>query len=342
MGRHRQEKDTTAFERLKNKISWFFYGLTQPVFASLRRKNKGKTSIGGARRSELIFYSLIVAIPLIQVAIFYIYVNLNSFVMAFRKYDADTSEYIWVGFTNLKDVLTEIFTGGVLQSAAINSVLVYGLNLCLLPLQVFLPYYIYKKLPGAEFFKVMLFLPSVLSTMVLGLLYISVMDIVVPELAFKWFDKDLPALLSGQAGYGRIISAWTFSAIFGFANVLMYTSAMGRIPQSIVEYAKLDGVSPLQEFFKITLPLILPTIMVYITTGIAGIFTDQVNLFTFFNSGSTVQTVGYYIFTKTLTSTGYQAYPIVAATGLIFSCVATPLMLIVRKLVMRYDPEAEF
>ena len=136
------------------------------------------------------------------------------------------------------------------------------------------------------------------------------MDLVIPEIAFKSFEKTLPALLSGGKGSGKIIGAWSFSAIFGFANVLMYIGAMSRIPGGVVESAKLDGASPMQEFFKITLPLILPTIMVYVTTGIAGIFTNQVNLYTFFGQASTTQTVGYYTF-KTyslLTTSTIQRY----------------------------------
>lgn len=338
-----KEKENSFFDKLKNRLSWFFYGLTQPIFAKLNKnKKKKKESNSGLRRKELIFYTIFIAFPIIQFLVFYVYVNLNSFIMAFRKFDSVNGTYFWVGLDNLKDVIREIKLGGVLRSAIVNSLWVYGLDLCMLPLQVFLPYYIYKKMPAAGFFKVMLFLPSVLSSMVLGLLYISVMDKVIPDILLKQFGKETSPLLSGGTGNSRIVNVWSFSAIFGFANVLMYTGAMSRIPQSVTEYAKLDGVSPTQEFFKITLPLILPTIMVYITTGIAGIFTNQVNIYTFFNNASTVQTVGYYIFVKTLTSTGYQAYPYVAATGLIFSCIATPIMLIVRKLVMRYDPEAEY
>lgn len=307
-----------------------------------QKTKKKEASFSGARRSELIFYTIFIAFPIIQFAIFYAYVNVNSFVMAFRKYDSVTSEYMWVGMDNLSDVFKEIASGGALRSAIYNSLIVYGLDLLMLPLQVFLPYYIYKKMPGAGFFKVMLFLPSILSTMVLGLLYISILDMVVPEIVGAHFGSNIPPVLSGGSGNSRLMGSWAFSAIFGFATVLMYTGAMERIPQSVVEYARIDGVNPFQEFFKITLPLILPTIMVYVTTGIAGIFTNQVNLYTFFMSGSSTQTVGYYIFVKTMTSTGYSAYPMVAATGLIFSCVATPIMLIVRKLVMRYDPEAEF
>lgn len=337
------EKESGLLDNLKNKLSWFFYSLTQPIYAKFNKNKKYKVeNKSGLRRKELMFYAIFMLFPIIQFLIFYVYVNANSFVMAFRKYESTESSYVWVGLTNIKEVLLEIKGGAMLRSSITNSLLVYGLDLCMLPLQVFLPYYIYKKMPGAGFFKVMLFLPSVLSTMVLGLLYIGVMDLVIPELAEKYFEKMINPLLSGGTGKDIIVGAWSFSAIFGFASVLMYTGAMSRIPSGVVESAKLDGASPMQEFFKITLPLILPTVMVYVTTGIAAIFTNQVNLYTFFGQGARSQTVGYYIFINTLTSSGYQSYPRVAATGLIFSCIATPIMLLVRRLVAKISPEAEY
>ena len=40
------------------------------------------------KRSRLLFYSLGIALPLFQFCVFYIYTNLNSFMLAFRSYEA--------------------------------------------------------------------------------------------------------------------------------------------------------------------------------------------------------------------------------------------------------------
>ena len=61
-----------------------------------------------SERKRLLFYSLMIALPLAQVAIFYFGVNINSILLAFKEYDGGT--YHWVGFENFCNVLTEIFT----------------------------------------------------------------------------------------------------------------------------------------------------------------------------------------------------------------------------------------
>ena len=46
----------------------------------MQKKRKGLKDVG-----ELIFYICLVALPLLQVAIFYVYVNFNSILLSFQK-----------------------------------------------------------------------------------------------------------------------------------------------------------------------------------------------------------------------------------------------------------------
>ena len=61
-----------------------------------------------------------------------------------------------------------------------------------------------------------------------------------------------------------IVSAWK---LIGY-NMVILLSGFSTISQNIYESAKIDGASPLSTFFKITLPLLSPTIffVVIITT----------------------------------------------------------------------------
>ena len=49
------------------------------------------------KREQLIFYCIMIAIPVIQIAIFYFGVNFNSFILAFKTYTTDGIKY---GFDN--------------------------------------------------------------------------------------------------------------------------------------------------------------------------------------------------------------------------------------------------
>lgn len=104
----------------------------------------------------------------------------------------------------------------------------------------------------------------------------------------------------------------------------------------------MDGASPLQEFFKIVLPMIYPTITVFVTVGIAGIFTNQLGLFSFFGSSADVElyTFGYYLY-KNVQGASVASYPYLSALGLLMTLVAAPITLAARCLMERFGPSAE-
>lgn len=330
------ENNENLFDKLKRKISDFFYNLTQPLYAKLNARKKGTTRASTKRRNDAIFYTVLMAFPVIQFIIYYVVVSSNSFLMAFQKYDNTLGRYYFVGMDNIMDQIHEFMAGGLLRTATWNSIKAYLLSLVLLPITILFPFYIYKKLPFAGFFKVILFLPHILSTMVLSLLYQFFVNSVIPAVAADW-GFEVPPLMYGANAF---MTAWMFTAIFGFTNVLMYHGSMTSIPKSVVEYARIDGCSLLQEFWYITLPNIMPTIVVYLISGISAMFSNQLNLHAYFNGDiSHTSTVGYVIFARS-TGTGMAAYPVPAATGLLCTVIITPLVVVLRKIAKKYTSVA--
>ena len=65
--------------------------------ASSRQKNQIKTK---RLWREIIFFAVIAGIPLLQFCVFYIGVNVNSIMLAFKSYDAYSGQYTFVGLTN--------------------------------------------------------------------------------------------------------------------------------------------------------------------------------------------------------------------------------------------------
>ena len=178
--------------------------------------------------------------------------------------------------------------------------------------------------------------------MVMALLYQYVVDQVIVDIAKNLFGKEIPALLFDSST--RFATAWIFGFWFGFGSgTLMYTGAMSRIPVSVVEYARLDGVGLFREFWQITFPLIYPTFSTFFVLGFAGIFTNKMNLYTFFGTTSqTVQTIGYYAYRVVLSSAGYSDYPFASALGLTFTIVIAPLTFLVRGIVNKLDPAVDY
>ena len=115
-------------------------------------------------------------------------------------------------------------------------------------------------------------------------------------------------------------NAWTARAVIIIAliwrwtgyNMVFYLSGMQNIEYSIYEAAKIDGASPLQTFFKITVPLLKPMILlttITSTNGTLQLFDESLNL-TNGGPGKSTMTMSHYIYNMSFVQSpnfGYAA-----------------------------------
>ena len=312
----------------------------------LFKKQKNYISRTAKRR---IFALLMLAIPLLQFAIFYVYVNLNSILMAFSEYtfDIENSGYIveFVGFANFEKAL-DIMLSPIGGEMLLNSLKLYGCNLVIvMGLALIFSYYIAKKFPMAGFVRVVLYLPHVVSSVVFAILYRYLVTDVYMDFVLKLTGAEVSGLL--ELGNGTQYSTILFYNIWmGFGiNVMLFTNAMSGINSSVLESAKLDGVNIVQEFIYIYIPMIFPTFITFIVTGLAGLFTNQMALLAFFgDSGKNEFNVyGFYLYVKALRAdyVGETTYSMLSAMGLIITLIIAPLTIGVRKLLMKYGPRVD-
>ncbi len=288
-------------------------------------------------RRDLLFVLCLIAFPALQFIVFYIITNINSFVLAFQTYDATTGLQ-FVGFENFKQVFYDLFhTPEVIKSLG-NSFIVYFVNLVVnIVMCILFSYYIFKRYIGHKIFKVLLFLPSIISVLTLCMIFRYFSDEALPELARKLFSWDLEGLFSNsETRYGALMFVYIFFSMG--TSMLMYVGAMSGINQSMLEAANIDGASSWQELTRIVLPQIYPTIKTFIVCGTAALFVDQFNLFNFYGIGADVNysTMGYYFYK--LTVQGRQYYPYVAAFGLVVSAVLVPITIVLNKWMDKIDP----
>ena len=304
------------------------------------------------KQRRLIFYILMFALPLLQFAIFYLYVNFNSFIIAFQERTKDF-EIVATG-DNFAEAFKYFFSakgGKMLWNST-------QLLLCQIfiatPLGLLFSYYIAKEKTGAGFFRVMLYLPQVLSVVVLAALFKVIVNEVYPMIATEWFHakNPIPLLSPTTSVTVKFYTALVFTLWFSFgANVLIYTGAMSGIDQSIVESASLDGVTTLQEFWYIYVPIIFPTITTFLLTSIAGIFNNQMSLHFFFGNDGDVPVFAYYFFRMAAKNTyasqdiyadsGYMTLGELAALGLIATAILVPITLLVKKMLEKYGPRVD-
>jgi ABC-type sugar transport systems, permease components len=115
-------------------------------------------------------------------------------------------------------------------------------------------------------------------------------------------------------------NAWTARAVIIIAliwrwtgyNMVFYLSGLQNIEYSVYEAAKIDGASPIQSFFKITVPLLKPTILlttITSTNGTLQLFDESLNL-TNGGPGKSTMTMSPYIYNTSFVQSpnfGYAA-----------------------------------
>ena len=115
-------------------------------------------------------------------------------------------------------------------------------------------------------------------------------------------------------------NAWTARAVIIIAliwrwtgyNMVFYLAGLQNIEYSVYEAAKIDGATPLQSFFKITVPLLKPTILmtaIMSTNGTLQLFDESLNL-TNGGPGKSTMTLSHYIYNTSFVQSpnfGYAA-----------------------------------
>ncbi len=293
---------------------------------------------------ELIFYISIIALPVLQVLIFYFYVNINSITMSFKSYDKLSDTFYWDFSANFTRFWTELTKTSILIDALKNSIIVWVYTSILGTfLSILFAYYIYKKWVLGKTFKFFLFLPSVLPSILLVIVFKFFSNEAIPGyleelLGIKGVG---PLLRQGSDTLMPTVIFYNVWVCFG-AQLLIYTGAMDQIPPEIIEAGKVDGVTSVREFFSIVVPMILPTVSTFVVANVATLFTNQANLWSFFGDSNNVDyanfTLGYYLF-DLVNRGGYgkSMYTYASALGVICTLFAFPLTMLARKLLNRED-----
>lgn len=218
-------------------------------------------------------------------------------------------EGIFVGIDNY----VEMFQNAIFDKAVINSFLLCIFTLIIqLPLALILALILASHIKGEVFFRTVFFIPVTLSTVVVGQLWLKIYNpnygvlnellrmIGLESLAQNWLGDVNTALFSA---FVPII--WQN---IGYHMLLLYT-AIKAIPKDIHESAEIDGATGVTAAFKITIPLILPTLktcaifvitgslkafdMIYVLTNGGPVNSTEVPSSVMFNSIFVINRYGY-------------------------------------------------
>jgi raffinose/stachyose/melibiose transport system permease protein len=188
------------------------------------------------------------------------------------------SLYKWNGlqpltdFIGLKNYVTAL-TSPTFTTAVSNNVLIVVLSLALqIPFSLFLAVMLNRRFPGRAIFRLIFFLPYVLSEAITGIVFTlllqpgALVDSGLHGVGLGGLVQDW----LGDAGFVMItlfiIISWKY---FGFHMVLLLAGLQG-IPRELEEAALIDGAGRWQAFRFVTLPLLGPTLRVSVFLSMIG------------------------------------------------------------------------
>lgn len=330
---------------LLSNVKWFFYDVKVKLFGRFEKNRKPKAYNKKLGQNVFLFFFLL--FPIAQFLMFYVGVAANTLKLAFQVWDADTQTYFF-SFATFERAFNEFFVTGEMSLLIKNSAIQFATGLFIgMPIQIMVAYVVFKQVPLSNVFKVILFMPNIISSLV----FVMCAKVLV--------QKGLPVLMNDEGL--RLLNPYNSSSfytvlIFGMwmnfaGGLIIYLSAMCSISKDIMEYGQLEKMSSFKEFWYIVLPSIFPTIVTYIIVAIAAFFTNYGHFYSFYGGeGSGMQvymTLGLYFFKKvagglnTPMSALRSEYPIVSASGILFTAIVAPITFLTKHLLEKYGPSED-
>lgn len=288
----------------------------------------------------------LVILAVIHFCVFWIYINFDTILMTFQKFNIYTGELEWYGLNNYIRVFQQMVLGKnpSMQRAFFNSFMAIGINLIILPIAIFSAYAFYKKMPCTTFFSVMFYIPQLISIVVLTMSfrYMFSADFgPVALLIAKIKGVESVDLISVESDFLWPV-IWLFCIWSGLgANVIMMRGAMNKIPKEISESAILEGCGFFQELIYIALPMSLSTIGIYFiqTMGAAsGFLMPPMLIAQSGGDNGRFMTTAWFIFGNT-NSSNPGTIITVTTIGVLFTLLNTPLIVLTRVLVKKLTPD---
>lgn len=209
-------------------------------------------------------------IPLILYGVFFLLPSILGIFYSFTDWNARSMGE--VNFVGLKNYI-EIFTSDKNYLSGIGHTLMFTIvsNIVKLVPALFLAIMLQEGLKGKNFYRTILYLPSILPFVIIGITFKSVLNydngllngfLDMVHLGFlkqKWLS-DLNVVWGSVIG----VDAWR-----GIGYVMtIFVAGLGAIPKTYYEAAQIDGASFWQRLKSITLPMLTGSIMINLVFGI--------------------------------------------------------------------------
>lgn len=282
-------------------------------------------------------------LPVVNWLIFYVFANVSAFSMAFTNKDGvlsfDNFIRIW---EELNNPVSDI------RIAFQNTFLTFAIILVSFPFKVLVSYFIYKKIPLAGVYRILFFLPSIIFSVALAMIFQRMIGVngFIAEWVQNLLNLAQPPELLADSRYANTVVILHMLWLGFPGDLIIWGGTFTRIPNDVLESAQIDGVNWWKEFTMITIPMVWPTVALQMVLMFCGIFgsSGAVFLLTKGMYGTMTISAWMYLQLYNLSGSPYNsnAYNYMSAVGLVITVIAIGISLGIRKWTDKAFEEVEF
>lgn len=236
----------------------------------MKKKLKAKisrTELLSAIRANRMIYFLISPFFILY-AIFGLYPIIYSLILSFHKWSG-SSQMQFVGLQNYQYLLKDT----VFLKSVLNTMIIWCINT--IPMVILALIFAFllniSTLKFKSVFRAIYFLPNVTSTVAVSIIFATMFanNYGLVNFALKTLGLNTIRWMSIPLWIQFVIAGIVTWRWVGY-NTVIALSGLQQIPYTLYEAARIDGASNVRIFFKITLPLLNPTIIFIVITSTIG------------------------------------------------------------------------
>lgn len=154
-----------------------------------------------------------------------------------------------------------------------------------------------QKIRGITFFRTAFYLPVISASVAVSLIFMWILanNGLLNQILGSLGVEPIRWLTDPKIALNSVIGVTIWKGLG--LNMIIFLAALQDIPKELLEAASIDGANKIQQFFKITIPLLSPVIFFVTITGVIGSFQsfDLVYNMTKGGPGHATTVIGYYI-----------------------------------------------
>lgn len=293
----------------------------------------------GNRLSTKIFLILMMFIPFLDGVVYDLYLKASTIKMMFSdKYGTG------FGFYWIQQAFQELTWSGSPMIISIKNLFLIMIifNAIGLPLNILMSFFFYKNVPYTKTLRTIYYLPNLVGAVIITLLFRTMIDVNLGPIGalFQRMGMDIPLeglLFSPDTAFTTVMCYefwWTAGAA-----TLLPTASMLKIPESIQDAMRIDGVPWRKELFQVVVPLISPILSVMFLSNVTIGFGMHGQVLMLTNpSLSQFYTIGYILTEGALSGKYFEA----AGRGFIVTCIAIPLVCGTRWAFGKFLPDVTY